>query len=250
MAVCSEISERKKREMERERLLNSLAQRNKDLEQFSYIVSHNLRAPLANILGLTNLLKETQIENETTRLIINNLYKASQNLDNVITDLSEILQIRKQIREEKQLVKLSALVDSIYISLESLIAETQATVDVDFTEIDEITSLKGYLHSIFSNMIINSIRYAKAGVPPVIHIKSYKKDFKIILEFSDNGRGIDLKKYADKIFGLYKRFHLDIEGKGVGLYMTKTQVELLGGTIKVESELLKGTTFTIELPLI
>lgn len=250
MAVCTEITERKQREIEKERLLNSLAQRNKDLEQFSYIVSHNLRAPLANILGLTNLLKETNIENETTKLIITNLSKASQNLDIVITDLSEILQIRKQIREEKLAVKLSSLVDSISISLENLIEDSNAKIETDFSEINEIITLKGYLHSVFINLIVNSIRYARVGVPPIISITSKKKEYKIIIQFKDNGRGIDLKKNGDKVFGLYKRFHIDIEGKGVGLYMTKTQVELLGGSIRVESEVQKGTIFTIELPLV
>ena len=249
MAVCSEITERKQREIERERLLSSLAQRNKDLEQFSYIVSHNLRAPLANILGLSNLLKDTQIENETTKLIVNNLYKASQNLDTVITDLSDILQIRKQIREEKQMVRFSSLVDSVITSIENLIQDSKANIEIDFSELDEVLTLKGYMYSIFVNMITNSIQYARSGIPPIISITSKKLENRFQLIFKDNGRGIDLKKYADKIFGLYKRFHLDIEGKGVGLYMTKTQVELLGGTIKVESELQRGTTFTIDLPV-
>ena len=249
MAVCSEITERKQREIERERLLSSLAQRNKDLEQFSYIVSHNLRAPLANILGLSNLLKDTQIENETTKLIVNNLYKASQNLDTVITDLSDILQIRKQIREEKQMVRFSSLVDSVITSIENLIQDSKANIEIDFSELDEVLTLKGYMYSIFVNMITNSIQYARSGIPPIISITSKKLENRFQLIFKDNGRGIDLKKYADKIFGLYKRFHLDIEGKGVGLYMTKTQVELLGGKIKVESELQRGTTFTIDLPL-
>jgi|JI10StandDraft_1071094.scaffolds.fasta_scaffold00656_34 two-component system CheB/CheR fusion protein len=249
MAVCSEITERKQKEIEKERLLTSLAQRNKDLEQFSYIVSHNLRAPLANILGLSNLLKDTNIENETTNLIISNLYKASQNLDTVITDLSEILQIRKRVREEKQQVKLSSLIDSIIMSIDNTIQETKANIDVDFSEIDEILTLKGYMHSIFTNLITNSIQYARVGIAPFISIQSKKIGHNIQIVVKDNGRGIDLKKYSDKIFGLYKRFHLDVEGKGVGLYMTKTQVELLGGTIKVESEVQKGTTFTIELPL-
>ncbi|MBK6447076.1 MAG: hypothetical protein IPF81_17770 [Bacteroidetes bacterium] len=101
----------------------------------------------------------------------------------------------------------------------------------------------------FHNLIINSIKYNRKGIPPIIEISSLKTDSGIVLQFKDNGLGIDLSKKGDQVFGLYKRFHASVERKGMGLFMTKTQVETLGGRITVESEVNIGSTFKIELPL-
>ncbi|HYV94396.1 MAG TPA: ATP-binding protein [Chitinophagales bacterium] len=107
--------------------------------------------------------------------------------------------------------------------------------------------MKNYLHSIFYNLISNSLIYRKHDIPPVIKIKSHKLKDTIELLFKDNGMGIDLEKNGNQVFGLYKRFHSkNTDGKGMGLYMVKTQVEALGGKISIESEVNKGTTFKIE----
>jgi signal transduction histidine kinase len=106
--------------------------------------------------------------------------------------------------------------------------------------------VKSYLYSIFYNLIINSIKYRKPGRRPFINIYSREKANKITLVFCDNGSGIDLSRYGDKIFGLYKRFHYDVEGKGMGLFMVKTQVESLEGNISVRSQIDEGSEFTVE----
>ena len=94
-------------------------------------------------------------------------------------------------------------------------------------------------------MVINSIKYSKPDEQPLIVIKSKKENGKTILTFKDNGLGIDLKTKGNKIFGLYNRFHFHVEGKGMGLFMVKTQIEAIGGKITVASEPNKGTEFTI-----
>ena len=246
--IIRDLSEKKQKELEREKILSNLAQRNRDLEQFSYIISHNLRSPLANILGLTNLLEENSSETDRNNLIIRNLHRASENLDNIIKDLSEILQVRKQVQEEKQSLKFSELVESIKVSIENLITEKFVTIETDFSQIDEIKTLKSYSYSIFYNLILNSIHYSQKEKTPMIQIRSNKLLNKIEIVFKDNGIGIDLEKYGNQIFGLYKRFHFDIEGKGIGLYIIKTQIELLGGSIRIESNVGEGTTFIIEIP--
>jgi signal transduction histidine kinase len=106
---------------------------------------------------------------------------------------------------------------------------------------------KSYLHSIFYNLISNSLKYRQPNIAPLIEIKSEILNNKIVLLFKDNGMGIDLENQNNMVFGLYKRFHPDhAEGKGVGLYMVKTQVETIGGSISVKSEVNKGTEFRIE----
>ena len=105
------------------------------------------------------------------------------------------------------------------------------------------------MYSVFYNLVSNSIKYRQAGLLPVIEIKSYLINDKIEIHYTDNGLGIDMKKRSDQVFGLYKRFHNHKEGKGMGLFMVKTQVEALGGKISIESEVNKGTTFIIQFPL-
>ncbi len=115
----------------------------------------------------------------------------------------------------------------------------------DFAEVDEIHTLKSYLYIIFYNLITNSIKFRQPDILPEIQITSTKLKNNIVITFTDNGLGIDLAKRSDQVFGLCKRFHLHIEGKGMGLFMVKNQVEALGGKISIQSEINKGTTFII-----
>ncbi|WP_165940167.1 PAS domain S-box protein [Dyadobacter psychrotolerans] len=225
---------------------NELVISNKGLEQFSYMVSHNLRAPVANIIGLGGLLKDETYPSDIRQEFLNGILENVQRLDDVIVDLNLILQVKRQISEKKETVNLQILVDTIQSSIKSLIVKEKARITTDFTAADEFETMKTYLHSIFYNLILNSIKYRKADTAPVIEIRSSLTAGKLIISFKDNGLGIDLNKKADQIFGLYKRFHHHVEGKGMGLFMVKTQVEMLGGTISVNSEVNLGTTFLIE----
>jgi signal transduction histidine kinase len=234
-------------EEEREKINTALVQRNKELEQFSYIVSHNLRSPVANIIGLTTMAQEETLEPEMKEEVLRGLNQSVNKLDGVISDLNNILQIKRDVSQMKERVCFSELVHNIYISIECLIDKEKATILWNFSEIDEILTLKSYMHSIFYNLISNSLKYRQPNIPPVIEITSRILKNTIELTFQDNGTGIDLSKKGEQVFGLYKRFHTDAaEGKGTGLYMVKTQVEAIGGKISLESEVNKGTTFKIE----
>lgn len=235
-------------EIERQEFLDDLVQRNKNLEQFAYIVSHNLRAPVAAILGLSDMFKNGKLGDDQKGEIINALHSSVEKLDDVIKDLNHILHVKRDVSEKREVVHLSELANDIHFSIENLMEKKQAVVVWDFSEVDKILTVKSYLHSIFYNLISNSIKYGKPNVAPVIEIKSHKLKNKIELLFKDNGIGIDLKKNGEKVFGLYKRFHTEVEGKGMGLFMVKTQVETLKGKISIESKINEGTIFKIELP--
>jgi len=247
--IMRDISEQKASEYEKAQMMNDLIQRNKDLEQFAYIVSHNLRAPVANIIGVTNFMKMPDIQPEENNQMVSALNKSVVALDNVIKDLSLILQIRREINEQKTLIRFSEIMNEIQLAIENLINKEGVEFIVDFSEVDEINSIKSYIYSIFYNLISNSIKYKQLQVQPVIKIKSSLIDKQIVLVFKDNGLGIDLKKNKDTVFGLYKRFHTHTEGKGMGLFMVKTQIETLGGKISIRSEPNRGTEFKIELPV-
>ena len=241
-----DITERKNSEMLREKMTLDLMQRNKGLEQFMYIVSHNLRAPVANILGISSLMHHEKESLQLETELIEALDVSVKRLDNVIIDLNQVLQLKQEISEKRELISFTALVEDIKISIADTIAIENVNFIYDFSESDTFFTLKTYMYSVFYNLILNSIKYRQPDINPVIEIKSTKLKNKIILTFSDNGLGIDLAKKGDEVFGLYKRFHSHLEGKGMGLYMVKTQIEIMGGHISIASEVNKGTTFTIE----
>jgi PAS domain S-box-containing protein len=250
LAMVTDITARKTSEQQQQKVTSDLIQRNKDLEQFAYIVSHNFRAPVANILGICNVLQYRNLSTEQREEIEKGISISAQKLDNVIVDLNNILQVKREVSEKKEEILFSELVRDIQESISGLIEKEHVTIITDFTGFDKLLTLKSYMHSIFYNLISNSIKYRKHDCSPVIEIKTKKTNNNLELTFKDNGTGIDLTLHSEKIFGLYKRFHgAEIDGKGMGLFMVKTQVETLGGKISVVSAVNEGTTFKIHFEL-
>lgn len=246
VGAMRDITEEKLFAIERDKITSELIQRNKDLEQFAYIISHNLRTPVTNILGLSNILRQEGLAEQDREKCMDGLVLSVQKLDEVVYDLNHILQVRREINEKKEVVRFQDLVNDINTTINNLIQKENVQIHTNFDDADEIFTLKSYIHSIFYNLISNSIKYRLPGVNPVITISSRRLENKICLTFKDNGMGIDLDKHGSKIFGLYKKFHIQSEGKGMGLYMVKTQVEMLGGKIEVDSSVNKGAEFFIE----
>lgn len=231
-------------------LTNELSHSNKDLQQFGYIVSHNLGGSVASIKGLANVLELHYSKvPEETRVILTYLAKMAENLDNTIKDLVEILRIRTEFNELKEEIRFSEIVDQVQLTLQDQINSSKAEIRLDFSNAPSVRSLKSYVFSIIYNLLSNAIKYRSAKRSPQIMVRSYVDAPCIVIEISDNGLGIDLKNQRDKVFGLYKRFHPGIEGKGMGLYLVKTQAESLGGKVEVESEADEGTTFRIFFPM-
>jgi PAS domain S-box-containing protein len=249
LGIIIDITEQKQIETERTKIIADIVQRNNDLEQFSYIVSHNLRAPVASILGLVNIRQTIETSVEDENLITEGLFKAAQNLDNVIRDINHILDLKHVLNEKRVTIKLEDLLTEVEMSIGDCINNGLVQIISDFSEAEEITTIKSYLYSIFYNLISNSIKYKRPRINAIIEISAVKKNNTILLKFKDNGLGIDLEKNDEYLFGLYKRFHYHTEGKGMGLFMVKTQVESLGGKITVISEVNKGSEFNIEFEL-
>lgn len=241
-----DITQQKLEQLQKEKMSADLIQRNLNLEQFTFIVSHNLRGPTANIIGFSEYLQDENITLKDKKELQRGLSKSVIALDVVIKDLNSILQIKSEVNKIKEVITFSKIVENTIASMADIIDKHDVEVIADFSEADEIFSLRIYISSIFYNLISNSIKYCKPNEMPIIEIKSKRVNDKVILTFKDNGLGIDLKKNGVKVFGLYNRFHSHVEGKGMGLYMVKTQVESLGGTILISSKVDKGTEFTIE----
>ena len=241
-----ETTKLKNLERERERIIRDLTNRNTDLEQFAQIVSHNLRGPLSTILGV-NLLLEDPMPEEEKDALIQDIRVASNRLDTVIMDLNEILQAR-DITESKTPIDLETLMKDVQGIVSTMVRDSGAVIECDFAAVTELKSVRSFMSSIFCNLITNSIKFAKPGEKPFMKTWTEQRADSVIIYHKDNGMGIDLAKHREKVFQLYERFHLDIEGKGLGLFMTKTQVETLGGTITVDSNPGEGCVFTITLP--
>ena len=244
------ITSKKQYEKERNRMTADLVQRNKDLEEYAYIVSHNLRAPVANIVGLSNILSAGEPGNNDIRELLDALSVSANNLDKVVIDMNQILQITRRANDKYDWVSFASIIKDIQEDIGGIIAPNKATIKHHFNGTDKLWSQKSFLHSIFLNLIMNGIKYKQADHDPVITIQSALSKNIITLTFEDNGKGIDLEKYGHQIFGLYKRFDKHTEGKGMGLFMVKTQVESLGGRISVQSVPGEGTRFTIEIPIL
>ncbi|MBL7859431.1 MAG: hypothetical protein JNM57_17190 [Cyclobacteriaceae bacterium] len=223
-----------------------LIEQNGRLEQFAYIISHNLRAPLARLIGLADILDSAQSPAERDQ-IIQLMITSTHEFDHVIKDLSFILGIQKMSTKVLGEINFGELVKKIFTMLESEMDETEAELIKDFPEPFMIFSLPQYLESIVYNLISNAIKYRHPNRKPTIKIQAKREGEWTRIDISDNGLGINLKNHHDNLFGLYKRFHFHVEGKGLGLYLVRTQVEALGGRIAVESQVNDGTTFTIFL---
>lgn len=245
ISIQRDVTEEKNKEKEREQLIRELTQNNKDLKQFSYITSHNLRAPLSNLTGLLNLVEEMDIEDPELKEIISGFTKSTHLLNETINDLVKVVIIKDNPSIQKEKVLIKEIFENVFNQLSFLIGMHKPILKIDLEEVSILNINKSYLESIFLNLLTNAIKYRSENRQLKVNISSKIVDDNLVLTFKDNGVGIDLVRNRDKIFGLYQRFHNHPDSKGLGLYLVKSQVEAMGGTINVESTVGKGTTFTI-----
>jgi PAS domain S-box-containing protein len=245
VSIQRDITEEKKQEVEKEQLIRELTQNNKDLQQFSYITSHNLRAPLSNLTGLLNLIDDIPIEDPELKEILDGFNKSTHLLNETINDLVKVIIIKDNPSIEKEELMLKDIFEDVFSQLSFLIGLHKPIIKFDFDEVSFLNTNKSYLESILLNLLTNAIKYKSTIRKLKINITANQMDDCVVLVFNDNGIGIDLERNRDKIFGLYQRFHDYPDSKGLGLYLVKSQVETMGGTIGIESKVNIGTTFTL-----
>ena len=215
------------------------------LQDFAYIISHDMRAPVANIQGLMQILADANNQEERDRFF-DLLKGAVARLDQTIANLNEVVNINQSIEVQTEMLDFEAVLHRTRANLATLIADTRTENTCDFTACPHVSYPKPYLESLFLNLTTNGIKYRHAARMPRLHFKSYWYQGAPYLACQDNGVGIDLERHGDKIFGLHMTFHGNQDARGVGLFVTKNQVEAMGGKIYVESRVGEGTTFTIQ----
>lgn len=234
--------------MATEKRLETLVQVTKDqnesLLNFAHIVSHNLRSHATNMGMLCQFLNQEKNQKEKQK-IIKMLTQASTSLNETIQHLNDVVQVKTGALENMTSVNLLQSIKAVVKNINAVLNENRAVCKIHVSPSHMVSAIPAYLDSILLNLFTNAIKYKSGERKPVITIRSIRKNGRIILRFTDNGQGIDLKRHRDKIFGMYKTFHHHKEAKGIGLFITKNQVEVMNGRISVHSEVNVGTTFTV-----
>jgi PAS domain S-box-containing protein len=225
-------------------LTDKLTNQNKQLLNFAHITSHNLRSPVSNLSLLVQFYKESTSEKEKDELW-GSFETVVGHLTGTLDELLETLNIQEDTAKESQNLSFEKTFNAIKEILIGQIIDTKAVITTDFSKATHIFYPKVYLESIMLNLISNAIKYRSPGRPPEIVIASDNINGQITLSVQDNGLGIDMDKHGENLFGLRKTFHRNADAKGLGLFITKTQIEAMDGEISAQSTVGDGTSFNI-----
>jgi PAS domain S-box-containing protein len=243
IGTLKDITHLKEKEIELGNTINIIGNQNNRLSNFAHIVSHNLRSHASNLKMLLDLFKNAS--NDERDEMLEHLEGISDGLTITITHLKELVEIQTEIKISRDDLNLRHYLKNILTILHNEITKHCVTVEINIPLDVTVNYNPAYLESILLNFTTNAIKYSSPDRKPVIAFDlGIEKGVKV-LSVTDNGVGLDLKKHKNALFGMYKTFHKHQNSRGIGLFITKNQVEAMGGKIKVYSEVNKGTTFKI-----
>ncbi|TAE53929.1 MAG: PAS domain S-box protein, partial [Bacteroidetes bacterium] len=241
----TDITERRKAEIELNKAFDLLNDQNQRLLNFSYVVSHNLRSHAGNISSLVNYIEELD-SCERRMEVLGNLKKVSNYLMETLDNLNEVISVRSSEQIKVQPLQMHEYISRATVILSEQIQVKKALIVNNVSPDIHIHHNPSYLESIVLNFLSNAIRYSHPERQPHIVFECEPREGGHLLRISDNGVGIDLKKNGGKLFGMYKTFHGNPDARGMGLFITKSQIEALGGKVEVESQAGQGTTFRVQ----
>lgn len=242
--ILIDITKSKQFELDLNNSLTLVTEQNKRLLNFSHIVSHNLRSHTSNIQSLINLIEMSEDENEEQELLAL-LKSVSEALNETIDNLNDVVSIQTDITPVIEELNLNKYINRTLEVLRDQIVKNEAEIKNNIPDSVTVKFNPAYLESVLLNFISNSIRYKHPERKPVVELNSYIENNYQVLKIKDNGIGIDLKKNGDKLFGMYKTFTNNVASRGIGLFISKNQIDTMNGKIEVESTLNEGTTFKI-----
>jgi PAS domain S-box-containing protein len=243
--LFQDIDEQKKRELALQTSLELINKQADKLKDFAHIVSHNLRSHTGNLMMITNMI-ELETEPEMKLEWLEHIKGLSESLDETVTNLRDIVNSHIGVQAIKKHIFFSDVYEQVVNALGLRANNSNLKLNVDFSECECIDYVPAYLESIILNLITNAIKYKHPDRTPVIAIRTFFEEGRICLQVSDNGIGIDLTKYGNRLFKMNETFHNNADARGIGLYITKNQIEKMGGSIEATSIVDKGTTFKIK----
>jgi PAS domain S-box-containing protein len=243
----TDISELKKIEDERIAYAQSLEMKNKELEQFAFIASHDLQEPLRTVSSFSALLTDEYYEklDQTGKDSLNFIGEATTRMRNLVKGLLDYSRIGKDAAKSK--IKIAEVLSDLEQDLSLKIAETNTTINYKKLP-DSVIGYKAELRQLFQNLIVNAMKFSRPGINPIITISAAQKKGGILFCIEDNGIGVP-KEHQEKIFKIFKRLHIrdEYEGTGIGLANCQKIVDLHGGKMWIESEPGKGSKFFFTL---
>ncbi|BAV09553.1 PAS domain S-box protein [Filimonas lacunae] len=246
LGTHADISEAKEKEIQLKQTLDIISEQNKRLTNFAHIVSHNLRTHTGNLEMLLYIIDETKTEEEKQELM-EHLKKVSAQLSETMQHLNDVISIQANIKKQRTVLYLREYIHKATEAMAGEIGLHKALIINNVPAEVTINYSPAYLESILLNCLSNAIKYRHPNRLPVVEVSYHEEGGRKVLEITDNGIGINLARYGQKLFGMYNTFHGNADAKGVGLFITKNQVEAMGGKIEVISEVDKGATFKIFL---
>jgi PAS domain S-box-containing protein len=241
--VIQDITEAKKMELERLQTIKLLSNHNSRLQNFAHIVSHNLRSHATNLEMLINFLDKETDPDQISQLI-QMLKTTSGLLSETLDNLSEVVKIQSVANPKKTVIDLKSIYDRTLLILSTQIESSGTKITADFSCFSKVEFDYVYGESIMLNLLSNAIKYRKANEKSSIFVYTHIKEGRFCLSVQDNGLGLDLEQVNDRLFGMYKTFHGNEDARGLGLFLTKNQLESLGGSLEVTSVKGEGSTFT------
>lgn len=228
-----------------------LRHKNEMLDAFVYRVSHDLKAPIHNVIALVNMIRETQAAHVAAdplfRRILENLQQTSERMNERIADLLEISRMERCLDAKEEVVALEPVLRKVMDDLAVEIQKSGATVSHDFAAAPCMCGSHENIYSLLSNLVSNAIKYRHSERSPYVRVESLRDGPYDLLRIADNGIGIDLERHGKQLFGMFNRFHTHVDGTGVGLFIIKRIIEKAGGKIEVRSKVDEGTTFDVYL---
>jgi PAS domain S-box-containing protein len=244
IGAMQDISQRKMHEIQLEELLNVTKYQNTRLQNFAYIVSHNIRSHSSNIIGIVNFMEECTSETDK-QMFFEMLKTSTDKLSQTIENLNEIITIQNDTEAQKKSLNLRDELQKTFNAVNVMISQSGTRVMNDVGKEVMVDVVPSYLESILLNLITNAVKYRSTVREPEIQLFTRQIPGFLVLSVKDNGLGLDLKKYGEKVFGMYVTFHKLKDARGFGLYITKNQVEAMEGRIEVESEPDVGSEFRV-----
>jgi len=244
-AIAKNITAKKRLEEDRNSLLASLTKANKELKDLTLTTSHDLRAPVNNLLALFEILDFSSLKDPDTVEIINMLKLSTDGMKETLDAYVDVLGQKELIQTKVEVLDLENVFQKVASSLSSLIGYSNAEITTDFSQVPSVRFNAAFLESIYLNLLTNSIKYAKTDEFARVSIFSRQENGTTQLIFADEGQGFDMENDGDKIFGFQQKFHEHSDSKGIGLYLVHNHISSMGGKIAVKSESGHGATFTI-----